>query len=1585
VVSIGIIRGTLELKDEFTTQLLSAENKLGSFSKSLEKIGATAKLVGAGMTAAISVPLAGIAVAATKTFMEFETAMKGVKAALEPTEETFKSLEAAALEWGMKTQFSATQAAQALGELGKAGLTAEQSITALPSVLDMATVSGMNLAEAATLTADTMVQFNLAAEDTAHINDVLTKAAQSSTVDIRQLGESLKFVGPVAAGLGVSLEDTSAALAAFGNAGIKADMAGTALRNILTDIVAPTKAMRDTMEKLGIDTLKSADGTLKLVTVIDKLRAAGATAGDVMKMFGDRAGPAMVAMVSKGSEALVELEKKTNNAAGASKRAAEVMMEGLGGAMERLKGAAETAGISIGSVLAPAVTVTANVLEKFAGFISSTLVPAFQMLPTSVQAVIGVLGLLAAATGPVLFAFGALITTMRTVGGTQVAGAVIAAFTTLGNTIPVLTARVWLLDAAQKASTATAYAWGAAQAQGQVALLGLLGKIGLVAGAVYGTVESIKEATTANSALEASWKAQLTPIGTFIAAFRQLKLLFTDTEAAWKQMTSGFRANPIPTPDIPGAPSQFGTGGARKAQEAVLGAEAAARIREFLKPTEDYVAILGKVKEQYDRLTPSTRAQIVAAKELSNEAYKQVIEKLGIYEKTADMVVSANSKLEKSTEKVSDQLKKLRDAAIGLDEIKQTLDFSKALNGTDLKMLDSKAVDDYLSKLNSAIEIVGRLGLKTADVTQDQVKAWTKTAIALKSVADHAQLAKGKNDQFIAAFVAGTVKAEDKSDEFMKTYKELTKELERGRTLMSDRRATEGMSEGFQKLAEEARKASFQLEDMAAEIQKMPDGPLRDLKQGLLEIKQVEFADELFGMLTKTKEFQQTMFALATLMPTVAAPFLDVAAAMDEMGEGAEKAGKELKKIRKEVIEDFAEGLAGTLTDIAKGKNATEAWIDFGRSMGGAISEGVGQTISTSIGGTGGMLAGVAASFFVGTAINAAMAYFAQEAAVPARNAQADMNRMEILDQFGGERQFRRQAELARVPLRMVEGFLSDGDRNDPEAQAIVWTKIVAILEEYKQQLEGLGVAMQGVSNIATSMRNEMERSVEAQDKPFIAAQEAMIESMKKAGATQDEIAAKQAQFAEENANRVYVATESQIEQFNRLGTIAGGTIANIVGRTGDLVGAFLSAGDSIQTLIDMQETFGLTGESVNAATQQVIAFYSAIKNNEDAFTAIQGVGQVLQGFADSQIQMTSEMFNALGEELEAQALVLESRGIAVTDIYAMMAPQLQELWEQAQTGKVTIDETTQALLDQAEAQGVVGEGMRSINEQILGVLTEIKDMFAESIPRSLEITGTAVERSSAQQRAALNGVANTARETGNAIAESTENSQERVGNAVERTSDKIKGSVENFSHYTDEQIQEFLRNWEVAQDDRYHHFQRTTQDIETNHSDMVEWMSQNSGEMLRDWQQTQDERRRAFQRTTRDIETDHSGLEEWMEQHPLPVDFDLGEFELPDFGTLTVPVEFEMPEGRSPWDEAQPDVPGYKYGTDGYENFGKGTLAMLHGWEKVTPRGAQEEMGRGRQTIIIEVDKEPWVRVAAENIPDYTRIRAGSAVPVNG
>jgi len=389
--------------------------KLSKFSKgiedmqrSLKDVADDMKNVGATMTATITAPIVGMGVASLKAFGDFEQGMNRVKAVTQQSGAAFDAMNSTALELGRTTQFSASQAADAMGFLAMAGFKANEIISAMPSTLQLAAAGAMDLGRAADITSNILTGYGLAVSDLSHANDVLVTGMTNANVDLSMLGESFKMVGPIAKAAGVQFEETAAMIALLGNAGIQGSMAGTSLRKAITSLIAPSKQQAEIMERLGISVTDTVGKFVGFADIVGQLEEASAGAGDMMKLFGLRAGPAMQSAVDQGSDAIRNMTKLMEENAGVAERVAKTQLEGWKGAMTKLKSAVEGTLISIGSILAPTAHAIAEAFTSLAGKVTA-LAEIFKELPQSLQTgIVAFIGI-AAAIGPVILIFGHLL------------------------------------------------------------------------------------------------------------------------------------------------------------------------------------------------------------------------------------------------------------------------------------------------------------------------------------------------------------------------------------------------------------------------------------------------------------------------------------------------------------------------------------------------------------------------------------------------------------------------------------------------------------------------------------------------------------------------------------------------------------------------------------------------------------------------------------------------------------------------------------------------------------------------------------------------------------------------------------------------------------------------------------------------------------------------------------------------------------------------------------------------------------------------------------------------------------------------
>lgn len=272
------------------------------------------------------------------TISTFETSISRLGAVSGATTTQLGEMRNVARDLGATTEFTASQAADGLNFLAMAGFTAQESVAAIPAVLDLATASGLGLAQAADTTSNIMSGFAIAAENAADVADVLAAASSRANTDVAQLGDAMSTVAPIAAALDISLADTAASIGILSDAGIQGARAGTALRGVLASLAGPTDQAVSVLQKLGLTIQDIDPATNELSVVMQRLGAAGLSTADAMTIFGREAASGALVLVDGATRLGVfgdELER-VNGAAGDM---ADTMRDNLGGDIKTLQSA----------------------------------------------------------------------------------------------------------------------------------------------------------------------------------------------------------------------------------------------------------------------------------------------------------------------------------------------------------------------------------------------------------------------------------------------------------------------------------------------------------------------------------------------------------------------------------------------------------------------------------------------------------------------------------------------------------------------------------------------------------------------------------------------------------------------------------------------------------------------------------------------------------------------------------------------------------------------------------------------------------------------------------------------------------------------------------------------------------------------------------------------------------------------------------------------------------------------------------------------------------------------------------------------
>lgn len=331
---------------------------------------------------------------AADTAMKFEAGMSKVGAITQATDADLAKLTKTARELGERTQFTATQSAEAMSYLGMAGWKTNQIIEGMPGLLNLAAAGGTDLARTADIVSDNLTAFGLAAKESTHMADVYATVITNTNTNVEMLGETMKYAAPVAHAFGASMEETAAMAGLMANAGIKASQAGTSIRSGLLRLAGPPKAAATELDKLGIsisDVSKeqaeaaamlknlgvntgALEGGEKMIAILSQLREKFKQMGQEEKVaagqaiFGRNAVTGWLSLLEAEDGAFEKLTKQLQNCDGAADKMAKRMMNNAQGATIRLKSAMESLSISIGGTLLPTI---AEVAGKAAGMASS--------------------------------------------------------------------------------------------------------------------------------------------------------------------------------------------------------------------------------------------------------------------------------------------------------------------------------------------------------------------------------------------------------------------------------------------------------------------------------------------------------------------------------------------------------------------------------------------------------------------------------------------------------------------------------------------------------------------------------------------------------------------------------------------------------------------------------------------------------------------------------------------------------------------------------------------------------------------------------------------------------------------------------------------------------------------------------------------------------------------------------------------------------------------------------------------------------------------------------------------------------------
>lgn len=417
-ISVGQAIGYLDLdtsgfKRGFKSALQDLrvfQDNSASVSSKAKALGSAFTNVGSVMTRHVTTPIVGVGTAAVATAAKFESAMSEVAAISGASGKDLEALTEKAKQMGATTKFSASDSAAALKYMAMAGWDTKDMLDGVDGVMQLAAASGEDLAQTSDIVTDAMTAFGMSADQANRFADVLAQTANRSNTSVALMGETFKYVAPVAGALGYNIEDTSVAIGLMANSGIKGSQAGTSLKNMLTNLAKPTDQVQSYMDKLNISLTDSAGNVKPLNQLLDEMRGGFSGLTDAQKaeyaagIAGKEGMSGLLAIVNSSQTDFDNLTESINNSNGAAKDVADVMLDNLGGQLTILKSTLEGIAIAFGDILLPTIKNVVSGLQSFLNWITN-LTDGQKQLVVTIAAIV-------AAIGPVLLIVGKLITSV---------------------------------------------------------------------------------------------------------------------------------------------------------------------------------------------------------------------------------------------------------------------------------------------------------------------------------------------------------------------------------------------------------------------------------------------------------------------------------------------------------------------------------------------------------------------------------------------------------------------------------------------------------------------------------------------------------------------------------------------------------------------------------------------------------------------------------------------------------------------------------------------------------------------------------------------------------------------------------------------------------------------------------------------------------------------------------------------------------------------------------------------------------------------------------------------------------------------
>ena len=428
VMELFKLFGTIVVKNtEANNAIDVTADKAQSFSQRLSDkftdVGAKATNLGTKLSLGLTAPIALIGTKAIQATADFEYAMSEVGAISGATGDDLAALENKAKEMGETTKFSASESAEALKYMAMAGWKTSDMLDGLEGIMNLAAASGEDLGTTSDIVTDALTAFGMTASDSGHFADILATASSNANTNVSMMGETFKYVAPVAGALGYSAEDTAEAIGLMANAGIKSSQAGTSLRSILSNLQGEVKFAGAQFGEMTIQTTNTDGSMRSLGEILGDCRTAfsmmseSEKASNAEMVVGKEAMSGFLAIMNAAPSDIDKLNNAIGNCDGSAKNMADTMNNNLSGQITLLKSQLEGLAIQFVTLIMPYLKQGVEWLSKVCEWIAG--------LDDGTKKMIITVGGIVAAAGPVLIFLGKVssgIGSIIKVGGLLIGG-----------------------------------------------------------------------------------------------------------------------------------------------------------------------------------------------------------------------------------------------------------------------------------------------------------------------------------------------------------------------------------------------------------------------------------------------------------------------------------------------------------------------------------------------------------------------------------------------------------------------------------------------------------------------------------------------------------------------------------------------------------------------------------------------------------------------------------------------------------------------------------------------------------------------------------------------------------------------------------------------------------------------------------------------------------------------------------------------------------------------------------------------------------------------------------------------------------